>query len=118
MTAAPFQAAAARDPIDILIGEPLRANEPPASLAGISPAMRRALTAFHMGRLDCRGSLGWHPPGRSLLTPIRSITIRKLSAEGLAAIVSRTPLQRHARITARGEWFARTLTSKHKGHCG
>lgn len=115
MTAASIQAAlddiAAGVP-HFHLGQLLRPDEPPAVIWDLKPDMRRALTlALDSDRLDWFGRKGWRPASSEVSPQIGDVTIHALAARGLVVVVARSKFKKHARITERGQWHARTINS-------
>lgn len=99
-----------------LAGMTLVAGEIPAPItASLTPACRAALTAcLESDRLDhIGGARGYRKPGGD--RRIAPATVRYLVERGLLVVVQNSKLKRratHARLTARGEWYARTIMSQ------
>jgi hypothetical protein len=94
-----------------LIGQVLAEGEQPATSAPALPLpQQRALTlCLKAERLDYCRRLGWqHPKGSQR---VMSRTVDALVRDGLMVIVRRSQFKRHARLTSRGDWYARTLVT-------
>ena len=92
----------------------LAPHEPRAALRGIKPPQRRALImCLDFARLDFipRENSWRHPGGNER---VEKITINALVARDLMVIVKGQGFTRtaHARLTARGTWYARTIITK------
>ena len=86
----------------------LAAGERHAPIAELSPAKRAALVAcFNAGGLNKKDG-AWH--GALGGKPISGITTADLAREGML-IVTTKHRNGSARLTERGNWFARTLLS-------
>jgi hypothetical protein len=84
----------------------LAQNEPPAPIANLSPAQRNALIAcINAGGLYKKAG-AWHGPfgGKRL----SDVTIANLARDGMLAVTTSHRLG-SAKLTGRGNWFARTL---------
>ena len=84
----------------------LAPSEPPAPIAILSPAKRNALVAcFNAGGLHKKGG-AWHgPPGGK---PVSGMTTADLARDGMLTVTTNHQFG-SARLTERGNWFARTL---------
>jgi hypothetical protein len=84
----------------------LAPREPRAPIAILSSAKRNALVAcFNAGELHKKDG-AWHgPPGGK---PVSGITTADLARDGMLT-VTRNDRIGSARLTERGNWFARTL---------
>jgi hypothetical protein len=92
---------------------PLHPGERPAPIAILSPAKRAALIAFLHGDGTLHKSRGvWcAQPAKACESRIYGMTIADLAREGMLTVtVSRKAAS--ARLTPRGEWFARTLATE------
>jgi len=84
----------------------LAPSEPRAPIAILSPAKRNALVAcFNAGGLHKRDG-AWHglPGGK----PVSGMTTADLARDGMLTVTT-NPRIASARLTERGNWFARTL---------
>lgn len=95
-----------------LVGQMLAAGEAPASGTGSIPLrQRRALELCLAGeRLDYRRRNGWQHPQGSVR--IHNATITALATKGMIVVINRGTFKKHARLTARGIWIARTLVTE------
>lgn len=99
-----------------LAGMTLAVGETPAPItASLTPACRAALIeCLESDRLDhIGGSRGYRKPGGA--RRIAPATVRYLVGRGLLVVVQNPKLKRiasHARLTARGEWYARTIMTQ------
>lgn len=75
-----------------------------------APAQLALQLCLVADRLDYRRRCGWQQPDGTHAR-IADITIHSLTANGLMTIVSHGRFRKHARLTARGVWYARTLFS-------
>jgi hypothetical protein len=84
----------------------LAPREPRAPIAILSPAKRNALVAcFNAGELHKKGG-AWHgPPGGK---PVSGITTADVARDGMLTVTTNHRIG-SARLTERGNWFARTL---------
>jgi hypothetical protein len=84
----------------------LAPDEPRAPIAILSPAKRNALVAcFNAGGLHKKDG-AWHgPPGGK---PVSGMTIADLARDGMLTVNTNHRIG-SARLTARGNWFVRTL---------
>jgi hypothetical protein len=84
----------------------LALGEPRAPIAILSPAKRNALVAcFNAGGLHKRDG-AWHgPPGGK---PVSGMTTADLARDGMLTVTTNHRIG-SARLTERGNWFARTL---------
>jgi hypothetical protein len=82
----------------------LAPSEPRAPIAILSPAKRNALVAcFNAGGLHKKDG-AWHgPPGGK---PVSGMTTADLARDGMLTVTTQFG---SARLTERGNWFARTL---------
>ena len=84
----------------------LAPNEPPAPIANLSPAQRNALVAcINAGGLYKKAG-AWHGPFGG--KPLSGVTIADLARDGMLTLTTKHRLG-SARLTGRGNWFARTL---------
>jgi hypothetical protein len=84
----------------------LAPNEPPAPIANLSPAQRNALVAcINAGGLYKQAG-AWHGPFGG--KPLSGITIANLARDGMLTVTTNHRLG-SAKLTGRGNWFARTL---------
>ena len=84
----------------------LAPSEPRAPIAILSPAKRNALVAcFNAGGLQKKDG-AWHglPGGK----PVSGMTTADLARDGMLAVTTNHQFG-SARLTERGNWFARTL---------
>jgi len=84
----------------------LAPSEPRAPIAILSPAKRNALVAcFNAGGLHKRDG-AWHglPGGK----PVSGMTTADLARDGMLTVTTNHRIG-SARLTERGNWFARTL---------
>ena len=84
----------------------LAPSEPLAPIAILSPAKRNALLAcFNAGRLHKKDG-AWHglPGGK----PVSGMTTADLARDGMLTVTTNHRFG-SARLTERGNWFARTL---------
>ena len=84
----------------------LAPSEPRAPIAILSPAKRNALVAcFNAGGLHKKDG-AWHgPPGGK---PVSGMTTADLARDGMLTVATNHQFG-SARLTERGNWFARTL---------
>ena len=84
----------------------LAPSEPRAPIAILSPAKRNALVAcFNAGGLHKKDG-AWHgPPGGK---PVSGMTTADLARDGMLTVTTNHRIG-SARLTERGNWFARTL---------
>jgi hypothetical protein len=84
----------------------LAPGEPRAPIAILSPAKRNAVVAcFNAGGLHKRDG-AWHgPPGGK---PVSGMTAADLARDGMLTVTTNHRIG-SARLTERGNWFARTL---------
>ena len=84
----------------------LAPSEPRAPIAILSPAKRNALVAcFNAGGLHKKNG-AWHgPPGGK---PVSGMTTADLARDGMLTVTTNHQFG-SARLTERGNWFARTL---------
>ena len=84
----------------------LAPSEPRAPIAILSPAKRNALVAcFNAGALHKKDG-AWHgPPGDK---PVSGATTADLGRDGMLTVTTNHRFG-SARLTERGNWFARTL---------
>jgi hypothetical protein len=84
----------------------LAPSEPRAPIAILSPAKRNALVAcFNAGGLHKKDG-AWHgPPGGK---PVSGMTTADLARDGMLTVNTNHQFG-SARLTERGNWFARTL---------
>ncbi len=96
----------------LIAGLTLAAGETPARGAAqlTAPAKTALQLCLAADRLDYRRRCGWQPPGAEHAR-VYDITIHSLTAAGLMTVISRGRFRKHARLTARGIWYARTLYS-------
>ena len=100
--------AAGPAPLNELISPtPLLApNEPAAPIANLSPAQRNALIAcINAGGLYKQAG-AWHGPFGG--KPLSGVTIANLARDGMLTVTTNHRLG-SAKLTRRGNWFARTL---------
>ena len=84
----------------------LAPNEPPAPITNLSPAQRNALIAcINAGGLYKQAG-AWH--GSFGGKPLAGITIANLARDGMLTVTTNHRLG-SAKLTGRGNWFARTL---------
>ena len=84
----------------------LAPNEPPAPIANLSPAQRNALVAcINAGGLYKKAG-AWHGPFGG--KPLSGATIANLARDGMMTVTTNHRLG-SAKVTGRGNWFARTL---------
>src|SRR5215471_18682245 len=84
----------------------LAPNEPPAPIANLSPAQRNALVAcINTGGLYKKAG-AWHGPFGG--KPLSGLTIANLARDGMLTVSTNHRLG-SAKLTGRGNWFARTL---------
>ena len=84
----------------------LGSNEPPAPIANLSPAQRNALIAcINAGGLYKQAG-AWHGPFGG--KPLAGVTIPNLARDGMLTVSTNHRLG-SAKLTGRGNWFARTL---------
>src|SRR5215472_15935418 len=84
----------------------LAPSEPRAPIAILSPAKRNALVAcFNAGGLHKRDG-AWHGPPDG--KPVSGITTADLARDGMLRVTTNHRFG-SARLTERGNWFARTL---------
>ena len=84
----------------------LAPNEPPAPIANLSPAQRNALVAcINAGGLYKQAG-AWHGPFGG--KPLSGATIADLARDGMLTVTT-NHLLGSAQLTARGNWYARTL---------
>ena len=84
----------------------LAPNEPPAPIANLSPAQRNALVAcINAGGLYKQAG-AWHGPFGG--KPLAGVTIANLARDGMLTVSTNHRLG-SAKLTGRGNWFARTL---------
>jgi hypothetical protein len=84
----------------------LAPNEPPAPIASLSPAKRNALVAcINAGGLYKKAG-AWHGPFGG--KPLSGATIANLARDGMMTVTTNHRLG-SAKLTGRGNWFARTL---------
>ena len=84
----------------------LAPNEPPAPIANLSPAQRNALIAcINAGGLYKKAG-AWHGPFGG--KPLSGVTIANLARDGMLTVTTNHRLG-SAKLTGRGNWFARTL---------
>ena len=90
-------------PVRLLLLAP---SEPHAPIAILSPAKRTALVAcFNAGGLHKKDG-AWHgPPGGK---PVSGMTTADLARDGMLTVATNHQFG-SARLTERGNWFARTL---------
>jgi hypothetical protein len=85
---------------------PLAPSEPRAMIAILSAAKRNALVAcFNASGLHKKDG-AWHGPADG--TPISGVTVADLARDGMLTLTTDRRLG-SARLTERGNWFARTL---------
>jgi hypothetical protein len=84
----------------------LTSSEPRAPIAILSAAKRNALAAcFNASGLQKKDG-AWHgPPGGK---PVSGVTIADLARDGMLTVTTNHRIG-SARLTERGNWFARTL---------
>src|SRR5215470_13644428 len=90
---------------DTAVG-PASQDQPRAPIAILSPAKRNALVAcFNAGGLHKRDGT-WHglPGGK----PVSGMTTADLARDGMLTVITNHRIG-SARLTERGNWFARTL---------
>jgi hypothetical protein len=92
-------------------GQTLGATEPAAAGAlRLSEPQRLALwLALDGDRLDYRRRQGWQHPAGS--TRIQDATVQALVRADLMIVVRRSRFRKHARLTAHGAWYARTIAT-------
>jgi hypothetical protein len=84
----------------------LAPGEPHAPIAILSPAKRNALVAcFNAGGLHKRDG-AWHGPQGG--KPVSGMTTADLARDGMLTVTTNHRIG-SARLTERGNWFARTL---------
>jgi hypothetical protein len=89
----------------------LMPNEPPAPASALSPAKRAALIACLTGGSLCKQRGFWVSPHPiNLRSPIAGVTVADLARDGMLNIVW-IGKRAVARLTVRGSWYARTITS-------
>lgn len=95
-----------------LVGMLLAPGEMRARITSdITPAQRSALLlCLDADRLDFVGPRGWRNP--TLTIPIAPATIRALVVAKLMIVITRSKFKTHARLTARGHWYARTIATE------
>ncbi|MCB2107000.1 MAG: hypothetical protein KDE14_04830 [Rhodobacteraceae bacterium] len=95
-----------------LAGQTLATGEVAATGARQLSRSRQAalLLCLAAERLDFRRRCGWQQPGIQH-ERICERTIRALVAADLVVIVTNGRFTKHARLTRRGDWYARTLAS-------
>lgn len=95
-----------------LIGQMLESGEQPAPNARSLPRQQRAALELCLGgeRLDYRRRNGWQHPQGSIR--IHDATIATLASKGMLVIVRRSQFKKHAKLTTRGTWYARTLVTQ------
>lgn len=95
-----------------LVGQMLDPGELPAPCAASIPLPQRRALELCLGgeRLDYRRRNGWQHPQGSIR--IHDVTIATLERKGMLVIVRRSQFKKHARLTKRGTWVARTLVTQ------
>src|SRR5260370_14022625 len=84
----------------------LAPSEPRAPIAILSPAKRNALVAcFNANGLHKKDG-AWHGPPDG--KPVSGVTVADLARDGMLTLTTDHRLS-SARLTERGNWFARTL---------
>ena len=84
----------------------LAPNERRAPVAVLSPIKQHALTAcFNAGELRKQDG-AWHGPSSG--KPLSGVTVANLARDGMLTVTTNQRM-RSAQLTARGNWFARTL---------
>ena len=85
---------------------PRAPGEPRALIAILSTAKRNALVAcFNASGLHKKGG-AWHGPADG--KPVSGVTVADLARDGMLTVTTEHRLG-SARLTERGNWFARTL---------
>ena len=84
----------------------LAPNEPPAPIANLSPAQRNALVAYINAGGLYKQAGAWHGPFGG--KPLAGVTIANLARDGMLTVSTNHRLG-SAKLTGRGNWFARTL---------
>ena len=109
MTMLKGNAAGPASPNELISPTPLlllAPNEPPAPIAILSLAQRNALVAcINAGGLYKKAG-AWHGPFGG--KPLSGVTIADLARDGMLTLTTKHRLG-SARLTGRGNWFARTL---------
>lgn len=92
----------------------LRPGELPASGARLLTGAQRHALVSALGHGLARERDGWRNHHSSA---VKHQTVQRLAAEGYIVLVRRTGERRPraARLTARGDWYARTLIAQAKG---
>jgi hypothetical protein len=92
---------------------PLERGKRPAPIAILSPAKRAALIAFLRGDGTLHKSRGvWcAQPAKACESRIYGMTIADLARDGMLTVTVNRKCA-SARLTPRGEWFARTLVGE------
>ena len=81
-------------------------NEPPAPIVNLSPAQRNALAACINAAGLYKQAGAWHGPFGG--KPLAGVTIANLARDGMLTVTTNHRLG-SAKLTGRGNWFARTL---------
>ena len=93
-------------PVETAPPLPLAPSEPRALIAILSPAKRNALVAcFNANGLHKKDG-AWHGPPDG--KPVSGVTVADLARDGMLTLTTDHRLS-SARLTERGNWFARTL---------
>jgi hypothetical protein len=85
---------------------PLAPSEPRALIAILSTAKRNALVACFNGNGLRKKDGAWHGPPDG--KPVSGVTVADLARDGMLTVTTDHRLG-SARLTERGNWFARTL---------
>ena len=85
---------------------PLAPSEPRALIAILSAAKRNALVACFNGSGLHKKDGAWHGPAEG--KPVSGVTVADLARDGMLTVTTDHRLG-SARLTERGNWFARTL---------
>lgn len=85
-------------------------DETPAPIVGISPAQRIALIECHIAGMLKKFHGRWGAEGT--LARIAGVTVSDLARDGMLVVNSTTYRKETARLSDRGEWFARTLAAR------
>src|ERR1700736_3671726 len=85
---------------------PLAPSEPRALIAILSTAKRNALVACFNGSGLRKKDGAWHGPPDG--KPVSGVTVADLARDGMLTLTTDHRLG-SARLTERGNWFARTL---------
>ncbi len=90
----------------------LAPDESRAPIAGLSPAKRAALIAcFNGGSLHKRDGVWTGLPPTTFDKPVAGVTVADLARDGML-MLSMLPRSASARLTTRGNWFARTAVNE------